>query len=80
MDMLIDSVQKQEHSAWVQMFNKISEMTNIPKEELNKGNFREMFGEIERLGWFNHKRIEIMKELGEWKEDWNSKGLFWKGD
>lgn len=71
---------RQEHDAWVRMFNKMVEVLGLSREELNNKKYRPIFAEIERWAWFNQQRIEHLKEIGEWNDEWEGKGTFWDGD
>lgn len=73
-------VDREEHDAWIQMFKKMAEVFKVTEKELNKEKYKPIFIEIERWAFYYKKRIETLKKLGQWNDEWDNQGVFWEGD
>jgi len=80
---VIDKAQQEEHKAWLDMFDNMCKILNIPSDKLNKMEYRTIFIAIEKWGYTEWMLRQALNEYGddyEKKIANEAKGLFWKGD
>ncbi len=74
----IEKEMKDEHEAWIEMFNFMSKVFVLNKNELNKKKYKKLFELIEKWAYYDRvRRKAIIKIEGKEKYPF---GLFWKGE
>jgi len=64
-----------EHDAWIAMFTVMKKLLGFTSKQLNDMQYREIFEQIERWGYFDYLRRKKFPITGE-----SATGIFWNGE